>query len=91
MKIMNCPLNGPRNIAEFDCGGVVRDTPDPARCSDADWADHLFMQDNLAGEALEWWLHAPSAFWFIARRDTRTDHILETMTVREFLARRGQG
>ncbi len=49
------------------------------------------MQDNPAGEVIEWWLHAPTAFWFIARRDTRTDEILETMTVREFMARRGQG
>jgi sarcosine oxidase subunit delta len=91
MKIMHCPLNGPRNIAEFVCGGEVREMPDPDRCSDAKWADHVFMQDNPAGEVTEWWLHAPTAFWFIARRDTRTDHILETMTVREFMARRGQG
>jgi sarcosine oxidase, subunit delta len=91
MKIMNCPLNGPRNIGEFVCGGEVREMPDPHGCSDAAWADHVFMQDNQAGEVTEWWLHAPTAFWFIARRDTRTDEILETITVREFMARRGQG
>ena len=91
MKIMNCPLNGPRSIAEFACGGEVRAMADPNACSDAKWADHVFMQDNPAGEVIEWWLHAPTAFWFIARRDTRTDEILETMTVREFMARRGQG
>jgi sarcosine oxidase subunit delta len=90
MKIMNCPLNGPRNIVEFVCGGEVRATPDPERCTDAEWADHVFMQDNPSGEVVEWWLHAPTGFWFIARRDTRTDEILETMTVREFMARRGQ-
>jgi sarcosine oxidase subunit delta len=83
-------LNGPRNIAEFVCGGEMREVPDPDRCSDEEWADHVFMQDNQAGEVVEWWLHAPTAFWFIARRDTRTDHILETMTVREFMARRRQ-
>ncbi len=49
MKIMNCPLNGPRNIAEFVCGGEVREMPDPDRCSDAEWADHVFMQNNPAG------------------------------------------
>jgi sarcosine oxidase subunit delta len=91
MKIMNCPLNGPRNVGEFVYGGEVREMPDPDRCSDAAWADHVFMQDHQAGEVTEWWLHAPTAFWFIARRDTRTDEIHETMTVREFMARRGQG
>lgn len=88
---MHCPLNGPRNIAEFVCGGEVSDLTDPDACLDAEWADHVFMQDNPAGEVVEWWLHVPTAFWFIARRDTRTDHILETMTVREFMARREQG
>ncbi len=29
MKLMHCPLNGPRNISEFVCGGEVREEPDP--------------------------------------------------------------
>jgi sarcosine oxidase subunit delta len=91
MKIMHCPLNGPRNIAEFVCAGEVRDMPDPAACSDAAWADHVFMHANPAGEVVEWWLHTPTAFWFVARRDTRTDDILETMTVQAFMARRRPG
>ena len=88
MKIMNCPLNGPRNIAEFVCGGEVRDMPDQDACSDAEWARHVFMADNPAGEVTEWWLHLPTSFCFIARRDTVTDEILETMTVQDLLARR---
>ena len=78
MKIMNCPLNGPRNIAEFVCGGEVREMPDPDRCADAEWADHVFMQDNPAGEVREWWCTRRPRFWFIAERDTLTDEILET-------------
>lgn len=91
MKIMHCPLNGPRNISEFVCAGEVREMPDPDACSDAEWADHIFMHDNAAGQVVEWWLHAPTSFWFIARRDTVTDEILETMTVQEFVARRRPG
>ena len=34
MKILNCPLNGPRNISEFVWGGEVKEMPDPAGCSD---------------------------------------------------------
>ena len=84
MKIMDCPLNGPRNISEFICGGEVRATPDPARSSDVVWTDYLFMENNTAGVVYEWWCHVPTTFWFIARRDTRTEDILETMTVAEF-------
>jgi sarcosine oxidase subunit delta len=88
LKILTCPLNGPRNISEFVWGGEVKEMPDPATCSDQEWTDYLFLEDNIAGEIHEWWLHAPTNFWFIARRDTTRDEILETMTVDAFFARR---
>jgi sarcosine oxidase subunit delta len=91
MKIMNCPLNGPRNISEFVWAGEVKKTPDPATAPDAEWAEFLFLEENLAGEVLEWWLHAPTNFWFIARRNTVTDEILETMTVDAFFSRNAGG
>jgi sarcosine oxidase subunit delta len=78
MKIMNCPLNGPRNISEFVWGGEVRDEPDPRSASDADWAEHVFMHDNQPAVVREWWLHAPTAYWFIAERNTLTDEIVRT-------------
>lgn len=78
MKLMNCPLNGPRNISEFLCFGAVRPALDPASCSDRDWADHVFMEANRAGVVHEWWYHLASGYWFVAERDTRTDEILAT-------------
>ena len=39
MKIMMCPLNGPRNISEFTYGGEFKPMPDPVNCSDAEWAE----------------------------------------------------
>ncbi len=87
MKILNCPLNGPRNISEFVWGGEVKAMPDPATASDADWTAYLFLEDNIAGEITEWWLHAPTNYWFIARRNTITDEIIETMTYDAYLAR----
>ena len=89
MKIMTCPLNGPRNISEFVWFGDVRSAPDPAGSSDAEWAAHLFLEDNIAGPVFEWWLHAPTNFWFIAHRDTLSDTILETMTVDAYRERHG--
>lgn len=87
MKMLTCPLNGPRNISEFVWGGAVKPMPDPATASDAAWTDFLFLEDNIAGDQFEWWLHAPSNTWFIARRNTITDEIIETMTVAAFSAR----
>lgn len=78
MKIMHCPLNGPRNISEFVYGGEVRTMPDPATCTDKVWADYVFYTDNQAGLVSEWWLHAPSSYWFIAKRDTVSDQIIST-------------
>ncbi len=90
MKIMTCPLNGPRGIAEFVWGGEAKKTPDPAAASDAEWTEYLFLENNTAGVVHEWWLHAPSNFWFIARRNTLTDEILETMTADAYFAREAE-
>ena len=76
MKIMTCPLNGPRNIAEFAYGGELRSLP--ADDDDVAWATYVWCRDNRAGVAREWWCHIPSGYWFIAERNTATDEILRT-------------
>ena len=78
MKIMPCPLNGPRNISEFVYGGEVVIEPDPEACTRAEWADYVFLERNRAGVVREWWLHVATAYWFIAERDTVTDEIVRT-------------
>lgn len=86
MKLMTCPLNGPRNIQEFVCAGDVKTIPDPATCSDEAWTAYLFLEENIAGEVDEWWLHVPSTNWFIARRNTLTDDVIWTKTVADYFA-----
>jgi sarcosine oxidase subunit delta len=88
MKIMPCPLNGPRNIAEFVCGGEVRPMPSPGGTGDVDWARHVFLEDNRAGVVREWWCHSATSYWFIAERDTQTDEILRTFPAAELFATR---
>ena len=78
MKIMPCPLNGPRNIQEFICAGTVEPHPDPNRCSDDEWTEFVWMEENLAGVVREWWCHVATAYWFIAERNTVSDEILAT-------------
>ena len=78
MKIMTCPLNGPRNISEFAPYGEVVLQPDPRDMSDEQWADHVFLSNNTAGVVREWWCHVATSYWFIAERNTVTDEIVRT-------------
>ena len=78
MKIMICPVNGPRAITEFAYAGELRDMPDPATATDIEWADYVFNKSGAAGIKREWWCHTPSGVWFIAERDTATDTIQRT-------------
>ena len=41
MKIIHCPVNGPRPAQEFVYGGEVRAMPDPDAASDEEWADFV--------------------------------------------------
>ena len=75
MKLMTCPVNGPRVISEFAYGGELRTMPDPAAASDAVWADYVFNRNSVPAVKQEWWCHTPSGVWFIAERDTATDTI----------------
>ena len=83
MKIMTCPLNGPRNISEFAYGGEVVTEPDPATCGDAEWTAYVFFEDNRAGVVREWWYHVATAYWFIAERDTVSDEIVRSYPATE--------
>jgi sarcosine oxidase subunit delta len=88
MKIMNCPLNGPRNISEFICFGEVSEMPNPNDMNDEQWADYIWMSNNTAGVVREWWCHAATSFWFIAERNTITDEILKTYSANEVFSER---
>ena len=78
MKILTCPLNGPRPVSEFFYWGEVRPMPDPTSASDDEWADYVFNRNGAPGVKREWWCHTPSNTWFIAERDTEKDVVLET-------------
>ncbi len=88
MKIMRCPLNGPRNISEFTCFGAVVEMPDPERVSDDDWAQFVWFANTSVGVVREWWCHVPTSYWFIAERNTVTDEIVRTYPASEVFKRR---
>ncbi|MBM4069660.1 MAG: sarcosine oxidase subunit delta [Planctomycetes bacterium] len=86
MKILTCPINGPRPITEFAYGGELREMPDPARATDAEWTDYVFNRNSVPSTKCEWWCHTSSGVWFIAVRDTASD-----VTLRTFLYARSAG
>ena len=78
MKILQCPVNGPRPVQEFVYGGEYRPMPDPDRASDAEWGDYVYHRKGSPGVVVEWWCHVASNTWFLAERDTAKDLILKT-------------
>lgn len=85
MKLMTCPLNGPRNIAEFQYLGPVRSAPDPEAASDQEWARYLFGAPNARDFTLEWWRHTPSNYVFLAERHLGTGEVARTFDPGEAL------
>ena len=77
MKIITCPVNGPRPIQEFHFGGEVRSVPDES-VPDQEWADYVFNRAGEPGVKREWWYHIPSGTWFVAERDNCTDEFRAT-------------
>src|SRR6476646_3517562 len=75
---VECPNCGVRPVWEYHYGGPSKTRPKP----DADvrtWSAYLYAKPNLAGEQTEWWYHRSACkLWFIVRRDTRTNQVLET-------------
>jgi sarcosine oxidase subunit delta len=84
MKILNCPLNGPRNISEFAYGGEVKPVPADGAPS-KDWADYVYYHANQPGVVREWWLHVATSYWFIVERNVVTDEIIATYRPEEVL------
>jgi sarcosine oxidase subunit delta len=78
MKVLNCPVNGPRPVQEFAFGGEFRNMPDPEAATDAQWLDYVYNRQGAPGTRREWWYHASSGTWFIAERDTATDEVKRT-------------
>lgn len=74
---MICPFCGPRDAAEFRFGGDPSVTRPGAECSDAEWADYLYLRNSPRGRAREYWVHAQGCgLWLIVERDTEAHALL---------------
>ena len=86
MKLLDCPLNGPRNITEFTYGGEFHQMPDDHAVDSRQWVEYVYFHDNKAGQVVEWWCHTATSYWFLAERNTITDQVLRTFPVSEMVS-----
>lgn len=76
--LVRCPNCGERGVYEFRFGGEARPRPMP-QAGDAEWLTYNYVRQNEAGVQKEWWYHrAGCGQWFLARRNTVTNDVLET-------------
>jgi heterotetrameric sarcosine oxidase delta subunit len=74
MILVPCPYCGPRNASEFRWCGELRERPDPATATPAQWRRYLYMRRNVAGFSRENWFHrAGCGRYFALERNTVTN------------------
>jgi sarcosine oxidase subunit delta len=72
--LLPCPNCGPRNVYEFRFGGEAKSRPDENAVTDKEWADYVYLSENVYGPRQEWWYHTKGCgCWFALTRDTRTN------------------
>jgi sarcosine oxidase subunit delta len=93
--IINHPLLGPRDAAEFVYLGDASliDRPDWRDDNAAEkFHDYLYLRDNPAGEHQELWYHEQGdRSWLVVTRNTLTHEILKVDLARDVARARGRG
>ena len=92
--IINHPLLGPRDAAEFVYLGDASliDRPDPNAEDAADrFFEYGYLRDNPVGIHEELWYHEQGdRSWLVVTRDTLTHDITEVRLVRDAAKERGR-
>lgn len=92
--IINHPLLGPRDSAEFVYMGdaSLTERPDPEAENAADqFHDYAYLRDNPAGELRELWFHeGGDRSWLVVTRDTRTHEISKVELARDVARSKGR-
>ena len=92
--IINHPLLGPRDAAEFVYLGDASliDRPDPTADGAAEaFYEYGYLRDNPAGEHQELWYHEQGdRSWLVVTRNTVTHEITKVEIAREIAKSRGR-
>lgn len=84
--IINHPLLGPRDAAEFVYKGDASliNRPDGMTASDDEMHDYAYLRDNPAGEMRELWYHEQGdRSWLVVTRHTVTHEITKVELARD--------
>jgi len=85
--IINHPLLGPRDAAEFvylgDASLINRPTSDSDNAAEK-FYEYLYLRDNVAGEMRELWYHEQGdRSWLVVTRNTLTHEISNVELARD--------
>jgi heterotetrameric sarcosine oxidase delta subunit len=76
--VLTCPNCGAREVTDFAFGGELSPRPQD-RPSFRELSTYNYFRRNTAGVQREWWFHRSGCrAWFIAERDTTTNHVFFT-------------
>lgn len=76
--VLTCPNCGAREVTDFAFGGELSSRP-RARPSFRELSAYNYFRRNTAGVQREWWFHRSGCRgWFIAERNTTTNHVFFT-------------
>lgn len=83
MLLIHCPYCGEKREEEeftYSDEAFITRPLEPENLTDAEWADYVFMRDNLSGTKYENWVHtAGCRKFFIIKRDNLTNAIEKTL------------
>lgn len=93
--IIDHPLLGPRDAAEFVCLGDASLIERPAwdtQDAEARFHDYVYLRDNPAGEHRELWYHEQGdRSWLVVARDTVTHEVISVELARDVATGLGRG
>ncbi|MYK30955.1 MAG: sarcosine oxidase subunit delta [Boseongicola sp. SB0670_bin_30] len=91
--IINHPLLGPRDSAEFVVLGdaCLIDRPDGMNATIEEMHDYAYVRDNPAGEHCELWYHEQGdRSWLAVTRCTLTHEVINVELARDIARARGR-
>ena len=91
--IINHPLLGPRDAAEFTYLGDAQliNRPDGMTASDEEMHDYMYLRDNPAGEHKELWYHEQGdRSWLVVTRNTLSHEITAVEMARDVARKMGR-
>ncbi len=74
---ITCPHCGERGVEEFTYTQDAERTRPTETATEAEWAEYIYLRDNLKGPRKEYWYHGAGCHaWLVVERDVSSHDIL---------------